>query len=71
MAPAADDEGPSRPLTVKEISDRALAFEWTVNIPFKHWLRTTQTLQQEVSEKPRRDNDKIGQRDNNSSKALH
>ncbi|KAI1160593.1 hypothetical protein F5B18DRAFT_631867 [Nemania serpens] len=48
MAPAADDEGPSRPLTVKEISDRALAFEWTVNIPFKHWLRTTQTLQQEA-----------------------
>ncbi|KAI1117887.1 hypothetical protein F5Y14DRAFT_439136 [Nemania sp. NC0429] len=48
MAPTTGDEGPSRPLSVKEISDRALAFEWTVNIPFKHWLRTTQTLQQEA-----------------------
>ncbi|KAI1171538.1 hypothetical protein F4777DRAFT_565126 [Nemania sp. FL0916] len=37
-----------RPLTVKEISDRAQAFEWNANIPFKHWLRTTQTIQQEA-----------------------
>ncbi|KAI3339476.1 hypothetical protein F4824DRAFT_45550 [Ustulina deusta] len=48
MVPVADDEGLGRPLSVKEISDRAQAFEWNVNIPFKHWLRTTQTLQQEA-----------------------
>lgn len=50
MAPITDDEGAGRPLSVKEISDRAQAFEWNVNIPFKQWLRTTQTLQQEVSD---------------------
>ncbi|KAJ8121986.1 hypothetical protein ONZ43_g1705 [Nemania bipapillata] len=48
MAPITDDEGLSRPLSVKEISERARAFEWNVNIPFKQWLRTTQTLQQEA-----------------------
>ncbi|KAI1145262.1 hypothetical protein F4825DRAFT_257636 [Nemania diffusa] len=48
MAPITDDEGAGRPLSVKEISDRAQAFEWNVNIPFKQWLRTTQTLQQEA-----------------------
>ncbi|TGJ83821.1 hypothetical protein E0Z10_g4958 [Xylaria hypoxylon] len=48
MVPVTDDEGLGRPLSVKEISDRAQAFEWNANIPFKHWLRTTQTLQQEA-----------------------
>ncbi|RWA05567.1 hypothetical protein EKO27_g9544 [Xylaria grammica] len=48
MATTPDDEGLGRPLSVKEISDRAQAFEWNANIPFKHWLRTTQTLQQEA-----------------------
>ncbi|KAI0455392.1 hypothetical protein F5B21DRAFT_195917 [Xylaria acuta] len=48
MAPIANDEGPGRPLSVKEISARAEAFEWNVNIPFKHWLRTSQLLQQQA-----------------------
>ncbi|KAI1419210.1 hypothetical protein F5Y12DRAFT_779084 [Xylaria sp. FL1777] len=48
MAPVTDNDGLGRPLSVKEISERAQAFEWNVNIPFKHWLRTTQTLQQEA-----------------------
>ncbi|KAJ8129376.1 hypothetical protein O1611_g4255 [Lasiodiplodia mahajangana] len=48
MAPITNNEGLGRPLTIKEISDRAQAFDWNVNIPFKHWLRTTQTLQQEA-----------------------
>ncbi|KAI1131473.1 hypothetical protein F5Y10DRAFT_233733 [Nemania abortiva] len=48
MAPIANGDGLGRPMTVKEISDRAQAFEWNKNIPFKHWLRTTQTLQQEA-----------------------
>ncbi|KAJ2971678.1 hypothetical protein NUW58_g9348 [Xylaria curta] len=48
MVPGTDDEGPGRPLSVKEISDRAEAFEWNVNIPFKHWLRTSQLLQQQA-----------------------
>ncbi|KAI0104736.1 hypothetical protein GGR51DRAFT_521916 [Nemania sp. FL0031] len=48
MAPVTNDEGPGRPLTAEEISVRAQAFDWNVNIPFKHWLRTTQTLQQEA-----------------------
>ncbi|KAI0388526.1 hypothetical protein F5Y17DRAFT_452417 [Xylariaceae sp. FL0594] len=48
MAPAFEDEGSGRPLSVKEISDRAQSFDWNTNIPFKHWLRTAQTLQQEA-----------------------
>ncbi|GAP92600.1 putative Mov34 MPN PAD-1 family protein [Rosellinia necatrix] len=48
MGSIADAEGPGRPLSVKEISERAQAFEWNVNIPFKHWMRTAQTLQQEA-----------------------
>ncbi|KAI0401876.1 hypothetical protein F4802DRAFT_393639 [Xylaria palmicola] len=48
MAPVIDDDGLGRPLSVKEISDRAQAFEWNINIPFKHWLRTAQRLQQEA-----------------------
>ncbi|KAI0476926.1 hypothetical protein F4859DRAFT_504355 [Xylaria cf. heliscus] len=48
MAPIGDDGGPGRPLSVKEISARAEAFEWNVNIPFKHWLRTSQLLQQQA-----------------------
>ncbi|KAI0533170.1 hypothetical protein GGR58DRAFT_127304 [Xylaria digitata] len=48
MAPVAGDEGLGRPLSVKEIAERAQAFEWNANIPFKHWLRTSQTLQQEA-----------------------
>lgn len=49
MTEITGDEGPGRPLSVKEISERAQNFEWNDNIPFKHWLRTAQTLQQEVS----------------------
>lgn len=49
MALATNDEGMGRPLSVKEISERAQSFEWNANIPFKHWMRTTQTLQQQVS----------------------
>ncbi|KAI0509510.1 hypothetical protein F5B22DRAFT_616573 [Xylaria bambusicola] len=48
MTSLTGDDGPGRPLSVKEISERAQAFEWNVNIPFKHWLRTTQTLQQQA-----------------------
>ncbi|KAI1755553.1 hypothetical protein F4782DRAFT_408947 [Xylaria castorea] len=48
MAPIANEGGPGRPLSVKEISARAEAFEWNVNIPFKHWLRTSQLLQQQA-----------------------
>ncbi|KAJ3567880.1 hypothetical protein NPX13_g6615 [Xylaria arbuscula] len=48
MTEVTGDEGPGRPLSVKEISERAQNFEWNVNIPFKHWLRTAQTLQQEA-----------------------
>ncbi|KAI8945462.1 hypothetical protein F4801DRAFT_568156 [Xylaria longipes] len=48
MAPIANDGGPGRPLSVKEISERAAAFEWNVNIPFKQWLRTSQLLQQQA-----------------------
>ncbi|RYO74216.1 hypothetical protein DL762_010541 [Monosporascus cannonballus] len=38
---------PNRPLTVKEISDRAQAFELNTNIPLKAWLRTAHTLNNE------------------------
>lgn len=48
MALATSDEGMGRPLSVKEISERAQSFEWNANIPFKHWMRTTQTLQQQA-----------------------
>ncbi|KAI1817686.1 hypothetical protein GGS20DRAFT_483183 [Poronia punctata] len=48
MAPVFDEDGRGRPLSVKEISNRAQAFDWNGNIPFKHWLRTAQTLQQEA-----------------------
>jgi hypothetical protein len=48
MAPVAEDDGPSRPFSVKELSERAQAFEWNANIPFKYWLHTAQTLKQEV-----------------------
>ncbi|TRX89567.1 hypothetical protein FHL15_009476 [Xylaria flabelliformis] len=48
MAPFADEGGPGRPLSVKEISARAEDFEWNVNIPFKHWLRTSQLIQQQA-----------------------
>ncbi|KAH8166971.1 hypothetical protein CIB48_g1307 [Xylaria polymorpha] len=49
MAPIDDDWGKGPPLSVKEISARAAAFEWNVNIPFKHWLSTSQLLQQQTS----------------------
>jgi STAM-binding protein len=48
MASVTEENGIVRPLSVKEISEQAQNFEWNTNIPFKHWLRTTQTLQQEV-----------------------
>ncbi|KAI3325594.1 hypothetical protein HD806DRAFT_490740 [Xylariaceae sp. AK1471] len=48
MAPVTEEDGLGRPFSVKEISERAQAFEWNANIPFKHWLRTAQTLQQEA-----------------------
>ncbi|KAI0199577.1 hypothetical protein F4808DRAFT_471422 [Astrocystis sublimbata] len=48
MAPIANDGGPGRPLSVKEISARAAAFDWNPNIPFKHWLHTSQLLQQQA-----------------------
>ncbi|KAI1274927.1 hypothetical protein F5Y07DRAFT_193247 [Xylaria sp. FL0933] len=48
MAPITDDDGLNRPLSVKEISERAQAFEWNVNIPFKNWLASTQTVRQEA-----------------------
>ena len=40
---------PTRPLSVKEISDRAQAFDVNTNIPLKAWLRTAHTLNNEVS----------------------
>ncbi|KAI1826273.1 hypothetical protein F4861DRAFT_100308 [Xylaria intraflava] len=49
MAPVTEGDGLGRPLSVKEISERAQAFEWNINIPFRHWLRTAQTLQQEAA----------------------
>ncbi|KAI1324208.1 hypothetical protein F5Y16DRAFT_381564 [Xylariaceae sp. FL0255] len=44
-----DSDDLGRPLSVKEISQRAANFEWNANIPFKAWLRTAQTLQQEAN----------------------
>ncbi|CAJ2509643.1 Uu.00g146690.m01.CDS01 [Anthostomella pinea] len=38
---------PNRPLSVKEISDQADAFERNTNIPLKAWLRTAHTLYHE------------------------
>ena len=38
---------PNRPLSIKEISDRAQAFELNTNIPLKAWLRTAHTLNNE------------------------
>ncbi|KAI2466959.1 hypothetical protein F4781DRAFT_333161 [Annulohypoxylon bovei var. microspora] len=37
----------SRPLTTKEISDKAEKFQFNPNIPLKAWLRTANTLNQE------------------------
>ncbi|KAI8627187.1 hypothetical protein F5Y19DRAFT_477753 [Xylariaceae sp. FL1651] len=49
MASFIDGDSLGRPLSVKEISDIAQAFEWNDNIPFKAWLRTAQTLLQEAN----------------------
>ncbi|KAI1497993.1 hypothetical protein F5X99DRAFT_395022 [Biscogniauxia marginata] len=38
---------PSRPMSVKEISDQAQTFEWNANIPLKAWIRTAHTLHNE------------------------
>ncbi|KAI0150558.1 hypothetical protein GGR57DRAFT_185932 [Xylariaceae sp. FL1272] len=45
QATSTDDIG--RPLSVKEISERADNYQWNANIPLKTWLRTAQTLYQE------------------------
>ena len=36
------------PLSAREISDRALDYEYDTDVPLKYWLRTTGTLQREV-----------------------
>ncbi|KAI1431336.1 hypothetical protein GGR50DRAFT_84711 [Xylaria sp. CBS 124048] len=47
MAPITPGDDLGRPLSVKEISDRA-QFTWNDKIPFKNWVGTAQTLQQEA-----------------------
>ncbi|KAI0379470.1 hypothetical protein F5Y04DRAFT_129106 [Hypomontagnella monticulosa] len=48
MAPSALTPLPiHRPLTTKEISERAKIFQWNPNIPIKNWLRTAGALRQE------------------------
>ncbi|KAI5920098.1 hypothetical protein F4810DRAFT_684088 [Camillea tinctor] len=38
---------PSRPMSIKEISELAQTFEWNANIPLKAWLRTAHTIHNE------------------------
>ncbi|KAI1763213.1 hypothetical protein GGR53DRAFT_372937 [Hypoxylon sp. FL1150] len=52
MAPTASDSDSAlldtnRPLTTKEIAERARTFAWNPTIPLKAWLRTANTLSQE------------------------
>lgn len=37
------------PPSIKEITSRAEAFSFNVNIPFKYWIQSCKTLRQEVS----------------------
>jgi hypothetical protein len=39
----------SKPMSVKEISAKAVEFEFNQSIPLKYWLRTADTLLREVS----------------------
>lgn len=37
------------PPNIKEITRRAEAFSFNINIPFKYWIQSCKTLRQEVS----------------------
>jgi len=39
---------PNRPLSVKEITENAMAFDFNTNIHFRTWARAAETLWQEV-----------------------
>lgn len=40
---------PARPMSIKEISDKASDYEWNPNIEFKYWVRAADTIYREVS----------------------
>lgn len=40
------------PLSVKEIADKALSFEYNHLIPLRYWLRTADTILKQVSTLP-------------------
>jgi len=42
-------------MSVKEISAKAVEYEFNQNIPLKYWLRTADTLLREVSSVPNQD----------------
>ena len=50
MAPrTTEDTGPSRPLNVEQIVQKAQNFDYNPLIPLKYWLRTAGTLLKEVN----------------------
>jgi STAM-binding protein len=38
----------NRPMTAKELTDRAKEFDWNPRIPFKYWARAAETIHHEV-----------------------
>lgn len=44
----AEETGPSRPLNVEQIVNKAQNFDYNPLIPLKYWLRTAGTLLKEV-----------------------
>ncbi|KAK5662214.1 hypothetical protein OQA88_8119 [Cercophora sp. LCS_1] len=40
--------GAGRPLSIKELSERAMQFEWNPNVGFKYWARAAETIWHEA-----------------------
>jgi STAM-binding protein len=38
----------SRPMTARQLTDRAKEFDWNPRIPFKYWARAAETIHHEV-----------------------
>ncbi len=49
MASSFDLKGGSRPLSIRELSDKAKSYDWNPSIPFKYWVRAAETIHHEVS----------------------
>jgi STAM-binding protein len=42
----------SRPMSARELTDKAKEFDWNPRIPFKYWARAAETIHHEVCPPP-------------------